>query len=84
MVNVTNCEEIEPPLHGSVNQTNNTAIFSCFQGYHLEGVNIIQCIKSTGTWNGPTDPLCNESVEFDDKESIPNNFSGKPTLFVFF
>ncbi|KAJ8033129.1 hypothetical protein HOLleu_23273 [Holothuria leucospilota] len=71
-VNVTHCEKLKPPFHGTVNQTNSTAIFSCFQGYHLQGVNIIQCNKSTSTWNGPTDPLCNENIEFENKEPIKN------------
>ncbi|KAJ8033131.1 hypothetical protein HOLleu_23275 [Holothuria leucospilota] len=56
------CEDIQPPLHGHVNQTNDRARFWCSEGYDLHGTEIIHCNKTTFEWTGRTNPNCKRRV----------------------
>ncbi|KPM04539.1 complement control/ sushi-like repeats protein [Sarcoptes scabiei] len=55
-INSLKCKPFDSFTHGSVKYVENAAVFSCKDGFELEGKSTINC-NPNGVWNGPL-PRC--------------------------
>ncbi|KAJ8033123.1 hypothetical protein HOLleu_23266 [Holothuria leucospilota] len=59
---VAKCSELKPPLHGTVHQGEDTALFECLDGYRLRGSRTLHCNKSSLQWTAASNrfinPIC--------------------------